>query len=327
MPLKTPKFWYQAPDIRSTLLAPLAWSYQAGHLLHTARQRKKQYRSPLPVICVGNAVAGGSGKTPTVISLVQLIKSQLSFKNPYILTRGYGGNITQPTLVDPDIHSASDVGDESLLLAAYAPTVISPNRAAGAKFIEANEQEKQSADLILMDDGLQNASLAHTLRLLVIDRSMDFGNGKTIPAGPLREPLQKLLPTIDGVVCIGPKLMAECPSFSATITPNVKNLNTDQAFIAFAGIGRPEKFKTTLEELNLRLAGWHEFADHHPYTIDEIKKLLSHAKEKNATLITTEKDHIRLPNEFKDKIKTLPIALRFEEENELKFFLTERLST
>lgn len=154
MPLKTPSFWYGSNSIAAYALTPLSWLYQLGHSLNQAL-KPAPYHSKIPVICIGNAVAGGSGKTPTVISLVQLLKQQGVIKNPFILTRGYGGSITNPTLVDPSKRTVNDVGDEALLLARHAPTIIAANRADGAKYAEENK-----ADLIIMDDGLQNNSLA-----------------------------------------------------------------------------------------------------------------------------------------------------------------------
>lgn len=318
MPLKTPAFWYAPRGLYSLLLTPISWLYQIGHRLNQARQNSP-YKPSIPVICVGNAVAGGSGKTPTVISLVKLLKEQGVVKNPFILTRGYGGQITEATLVDPSNHSAVQVGDEPLLLSHYAPTIISANREDGAKLAEEN-----SADLIIMDDGLQNNHIVKTLSLLVIDRSSDFGNGKTIPAGPLREPLGRLLPKVQGIICIGHPFHSDLAVFVASITPEDK-LDTTKIYIAFAGLGRPEKFKMTLESLKTYLVGWHEFADHHHYTDKDIAMLRAEAAEKNAILVTTEKDHVRLPADFAKEVETLPITLTLDDPKVLGDYIAKKI--
>ncbi len=174
-----------------------------------------------------------------------------------------------------------------------------------------------------MDDGLLNNALHKDITFLVIDRAVDFGNGKTIPAGPLREPLSRILPKSDAVICIGAPLHSDKPVFEASITPDA--FDTTQKYIAFAGLGRPEKFLNTLKELNADIVGWHEFADHHAYNADEINDLLKQAKDKNATLITTEKDLIRLPTNLKSQVQALPITLNFSNKNTLTDFLKESL--
>lgn len=319
MTLKTPTFWYQPRGLYSLLLTPISWFYQLGHRINQACQNTP-YKPSIPVICVGNAVAGGSGKTPTVISIVTLLKEQGVVKNPFILTRGYGGQVTEATLVDPTTHSARDVGDEPLLLARHAPTIISANRKDGAKLAE-----KSGADLIIMDDGLQNNHLVKTLSFLVIDRSSDFGNGKTIPAGPLREPLSRILPKVQGIICIGHPFHSDIAVFVASITPTVNNLDTTKMYVAFAGLGRPEKFKTTLEDLKMYLVGWHVFADHHHYTNQDIEMLRAQAAKQNATLVTTEKDHVRLPADFAKEVETLPITLTLDDPKLLGQYINEHI--
>lgn len=317
MVCKTPQFWYQPPGIISALLTPAAWLYQIGHGLNQSL-KPAPYHTKTPVICIGNAVAGGSGKTPAVISLVNLIKKNSIAQNPFILTRGYGSTIKTPTLVDTTKHTAIDVGDESLLLARHTPTIISANRAEGAKLAERN-----SADLIIMDDGLFNNTLHKDINFLVVDRQMDFGNNKTIPAGPLREPLKKVLPKIQGIICIGRPFHSDLDVFesqiSVTTTPD-----THKNYIAFAGLGHPKKFKNTLENLNINLVGWYPFPDHHVYTDKEIESLKKETADKNATLITTEKDLVRLLTNLSKDIETLPIELTFKEPNKLVTFLQNK---
>lgn len=318
MPLKTPKFWYKKPGIIAYALLPLAWIYQIFHRLNQALNNQS-YQSSIPVICIGNAVAGGSGKTPTAISLMNLVKQDTQYKNPVFLMRGYGGEIKAPFILNPDKHTLAQAGDEAFLLARVAPTIISPNRADGARLAE-----EHGADLIIMDDGLQNKSLQKDISFLVIDRAVDFGNGKTIPAGPLREPLSYLLPKIDSVICIGRSLHSDKAVFDSTLEPTRDKLSGD--YIAFAGLGRPEKFLHSLQDMGANITGWHSFPDHHLYTTYEIDRLLQQAEEKNATLITTEKDYVRLPDSVKDKIETLPVTIKFKQDSELLSFIKNKLN-
>jgi tetraacyldisaccharide 4'-kinase len=316
MVMRTPKFWYQPRGILSILLAPLSWLYQLGDKINQAL-KPNAYKSPLPVICVGNATAGGGGKTPTVIALTKI----LSDYNIALLTRGYGGNITEPTIVDLKAHTTAQVGDEALLLAQHATTIICRNRAEGAKMAEQN-----NANIIIMDDGLQNNSLHKDITFLVIDRQIDFGNNKVIPAGPLRAPLKTTLNKSDAVICIGAPLQSDLPVFESAIEPQ-NNIHPSTQYIAFAGLAIPDKFKNTLLDLNASLIGWYPFADHHAYTNDDIQELKDIAKEKSATLITTEKDFVRLSPEQKENIETLPIALRFKDEEAITHFIRKTIST
>ena len=308
---KTPDFWYKrGRTFTAHALRPASWLYQGAHQINKALQ-PKPYKSEIPVICIGNAVAGGSGKTPTVIALVKLLKEQGICKAPYILSRGYGGTIKETTLIDNSKHSAQDIGDEPLLLSQHAPVIIGANRADSAKLAK-----KSGADLIIMDDGLFNQSLNKTINLLVVDRAVDFGNGLTIPAGPLREPLSKILPRVQGVICIGKAFHSDLPVIEATITP-ANTINTQQSYIAFAGLGRPEKFKQTLEENGINVVSWHAFPDHHPYTDQEIETLKKEAQEKDARLITTEKDFVKINSDLRNNIDVLKIELSISNDDTL----------
>lgn len=318
MPLKTPKFWYKPVSFCAYALMPVAWFYQIGHFIFQSFT-PKGYKASIPVICIGNAVSGGSGKTPTALAVMDIIKKNALYKNPYFLTRGYRGEITTPQIVDIQNYNHGEMGDEAYLLAQIAPTIISPNRAKGAKLAEEN-----GADLIIMDDGLQNKSLTKDLTFLVIDRKVDFGNNKTIPAGPLREPLSRILPKTDAIICIGDALMSDKPVFETSIEPKTKKL--EGSFIAFAGLGRPQKFLDTLEKTGANIIGWHEFADHHLYTQFEIDMLLKESLTKKAQLITTEKDWVRLPHTVKGQIKTFPIIIDFKDEDYFVTFLKKYLN-
>lgn len=324
MSLKAPKFWYE-PSPLSTLLTPMSWLYLLGHMAH--QKTGKAYKASIPVICVGNAVVGGSGKTPTVAALVQLLKDKKLFQNPHILTRGYGGTEPGPTLVDHTIHSYRKVGDEAILLSRYAPVIVSKNRAEGAKLAEAS-----SADVILMDDGLQNPGLHKDLKILVVDSFRGFGNQRLLPAGPLRSPLQTTLRNTNMTLTIGKKsdsysmfsLDEERPSYNAHFeADSLPDLN--KSYFGFAGIGHPAKFEYTLNEYGLKLAGFEEFADHHPYSAADMETLRAAAKKTGAQLITTEKDFVRVPKAYQKYVELFPVTLHFEQEDELVSFLKRKL--
>lgn len=315
MRLKTPQFWYQ-DSVWAALLSPLSCVYLIGHKIN---QAQKPYRAKLPVICVGNAVAGGSGKTPAVMALIDLIKQNDIAKNPVILTRGYGGKLKGPVLVDPAQHSYRDVGDEALLLARKAPTIICANRAQGAQFIESLD-----ADLIIMDDGLQNPSLHKDVSLLVVGAN-GFGNGKLLPAGPLREPLSDVIDRADAFITVENTSLFEKPTFTAQIEAPQKL--ESGPYIAFAGLGHPEKFKTTLESLDVDITGWYAFPDHYPYSAQDLQKLMQEAKDKNAQLITTEKDHVRIPPAFQKDIGVLPVHMAFENSDSIAVLIKNKISS
>ena len=318
MPLKTPTFWQDKKSILATLLAPLSCLYTAAHRFNMGRQTP--YISTLPVICIGNAVAGGSGKTPAALTLINLICANNIAVNPVILTRGYGGKLKGPTSVDP-AHMYPDIGDEALMMSRHAPVIIAADRAAGAMLAELSGH-----DLIVMDDGFQNNTLSKTLSLLVVDAVQGFGNGKILPAGPLREPVADVLKKTDAIISIGGTIDLETdkPVFDAHIQTAL-NIDITKSYVAFAGLGRPEKFRETLLSLGANIVGWHAFADHHPYSVQNIIELKAEARRYNAALITTEKDFVRIPFYQRDGIETLPITLTFQDEHAVVSFLAERL--
>jgi len=318
MPAKTPDFWYKQAGLYAYALTPVSWLYRIGFFL-AQRLKSKPYNSPIPVICIGNAVAGGSGKTPTAIALMHLVKENNLAQNPVFLTRGYGGSSKAvPLVVEIEHYDVEQAGDEAYLLAKKATTIVSANRADGAR-----KAEELKADLIIMDDGLFNNSLHKDIQFLVIDRAVDFGNRKILPAGPLRAPLTYTLPKTDAVITIGTPLASDKPVFEGSIIPQERNLSGD--YIAFSGLGRPEKFLDSLTKLGADVVGWHPLPDHHAFTNTEIEQLIEEATAKNATLITTEKDYVRISNEFKDKIKTLPIMLLFNNGNDIANYLKASL--
>jgi tetraacyldisaccharide 4'-kinase len=260
--------------------------------------RRPSHTALGPVICIGNFTAGGGGKTPTAIAIASLLKSFGA--KPAFLTRGYGGTSEGPVFVSKG-QSAEAVGDEPLLLAEAAPTMVAADRVAGAKAIEATE-----ADIIVMDDGFQNPSLAKDLSLVVVDATAGIGNGLIMPAGPLRAPLDQQIARSNALIVIGDgsKAAPLVAAFQAQGKPVLKARMVPRQdrrwlgvlpVIGFAGIANPRKFYATLSQNGARLTGTRSFPDHHPYTERQAERLLRWAREWNAMLVTTEKDWVRLP--------------------------------
>lgn len=325
MPARELSWWY-APERRLArlLLAPVAAAY--GAVSARRMQRAPSYRSALPVICVGNFTAGGTGKTP----LVRLIAERLAADGaaPAILSRGYGGRLAGPHWVDPTRDRAGDVGDEPLQHAAHCPTLIARDRTAGARAIEA---DLRAFTHILMDDGLQNPALAKSLRIAVVDGRRGVGNGAVIPAGPLRAPLGMQMRSADAIVVNwgfadrpGPRpadLAAfEGPVFDAAIAPvGVTDWMAGGPLVAFAGIGAPGQFFAMLERLGGVLAERVAFADHHEMSDAEARNLLALAAKAGARLVTTEKDLARLAGregaagDVRSASRAVPIAMHIED--------------
>lgn len=306
MPMKTPSFWYSGTgSLISLLLRPLLWIYAIGYFIHQASVRTKKVS--VPVICIGNLVAGGTGKTPSSISIMSLIKEHKLAKTPIFLTRGYGG-------------------DEDKILNQHALTVVNANRLAGAQ-----DAISRNADLILMDDGLQNPSIHKDIKFVVVDGSMGFGNEYMLPAGPLRQPLKTGIKQTDAFIFIGKDrrnvlpILSGNPIFKANFKA-LKKLSETEKYIAFAGLGYPQKFFNFLKDkLEDRLVDTISYPDHHPYSASDLQKLRARAMELGATLITTEKDAARLSDED-DDIEVLPVALEWENEAALVEFLRDQLS-
>lgn len=332
MPVKTPSFWYRAAEQKSPLqeklLGCLSPLYNAAHKFN--QSRKEYYKASIPVICIGNAVAGGSGKTPTAIAMNALLGKYALKSAPYFLTRGYQSSFTKPTLVDTKNHTYKEAGDESLLLARHAPTIISPNRATGAQLAEIS-----GADCIIMDDGLQNASLFKNITFMVIDGMGGFGNMKTLPAGPLREDLKSGFAKTDAFIVVGldkrnisSLLPHDKPLFHARVEAGINALPDKQKpVLAFCGLGQPDKFYRFLIDLGYNIQSWHAYADHHKYTAEELATLTQIAARDNLQILTTEKDYMRLIGSgYEPNIRTVPITINFEEETALAAFLQEKLA-
>lgn len=313
--MKPPAFW-DRNDRWLPLLAPLSYLYtQAGRLRF---RYTKSIRADVPVICIGNLTVGGAGKTPTAIAIGQLLKKR--GVHAFFISRGYGGERTEPLLVNPHVHSASEVGDEPLLLARHLPTIVAADRVAGAKLAVAN-----GARAIILDDGFQNPRLAKDLSLLVIDGGYGLGNGKILPAGPLREAPEDALPRADAIVLINSKgppplaLPEDLTLLRATTVPSgdIASLKGKEV-VAFCGIARPEKFFSMLEEAGIRLSETVTFGDHHPYSHTELEGLLA----RDLPLITTAKDAVRLTKGMRARLSVLDISVEFEDKAALDTLLS-----
>jgi tetraacyldisaccharide 4'-kinase len=319
MPMRAPDFWHEPPGLAAALLAPAGAAWEAAARLRRAIARP--YRAPVPVICVGNLVAGGSGKTPVVLSLAGMLAARTTAV--HVVTRGYGGSLAGPVRVDPAQHHAAAVGDEALLLAARAPCWVARDRAAGiAAAAEAG------AAAILLDDGFQNPNVAKDLPLVVVDADYGFGNGRVMPAGPLREPVTAGLARADAVVLLGdgpgPAELRDvtCPVLRATLEPQNGERFDRLRLLAFAGIGRPEKFFVTLRRLGAALVMAEPFADHHRYSEAEIARLRERAAREDARLVTTAKDWVRLRPSWRAGIDVLEVETRWQDPAALDHLLS-----
>lgn len=316
--MRAPEFWNH-DDWRSRLLAPLGWLYGAS--VAWKHRNAAPYRSSAAVVCVGNLSVGGTGKTPVAIAVARTLQAR--GRRPVFLSRGYGGRLRGPIEVTPE-NSAADVGDEPLLLRHTAPVVVARDRAEGARLAQT------LGDTIVMDDGHQNFALAKDLSLVVADGETGFGNGRVVPAGPLREPVAQGLARADAVIVTGqgdPQLKGFArPILRAHLVQHGADISGKRV-VAFAGIGRPDKFFHALESQGACLAATKSFGDHHAYTQAEIARLISKARSENALLVTTEKDFVRLTPAEREGIVALPVRAAFDRPEDLAALLDRLAAT
>ncbi len=312
--MKTPEYW-QTDSFISKILAPLSAIY--GFL---TQLRIKLHRSPkadIPVICVGNITAGGTGKTPVSLSLARMLINDVY--HPFFVTRGYGGKVKN-VMVNNKKHTAREVGDEPLLLSALAPVVVNPNRYDGAKLAV-----KEGADLIIMDDGFQNPSLYKDLSFLVFDGNYGIGNGKIIPSGPLRETFENGIRRADALIIIGKDKQGlakrtKLPVFFAHLETTQTAVGKNDV-VAFAGIGHPQKFYHSLKEQGFNVLKTYDFPDHHFYSKKELEKIIIQAQKLNADVYTTSKDFVKIPSSLQNSVKVLEISVVWNKPEELLGFI------
>jgi tetraacyldisaccharide 4'-kinase len=315
--MRAPAFWSRPGSLLSRLLVPAGWTLAAA--AQVRRVATTPHRCQVPVICIGNLVAGGAGKTPTALAVLRHLKKK--GWSPHALTRGYGGAQSGPLRVTSG-HTFADVGDEALLLAATAPTWVAHDRVAGAEAAVA-----AGAEAVVMDDGFQNPSLGQDLSILVVDGGYGLGNGRLLPAGPLREPPQLALRRASAVVFVADDggnvirpddITTALPLHIARLVPTASIVTlAGQDVVAFAGIGRPRKFFNTLDAAGCRLAGAFAFPDHHAYRDYEIMELIEKAVARGAKVVTTAKDAVRLPRDARAMVEVLEVELRFDDPDAL----------
>jgi tetraacyldisaccharide 4'-kinase len=330
--MREPAFWHRPRSLKSHLLRPLAALYGA---ITALRMQRKGFDAGVPVFCVGNYHLGGAGKTPTVLALANILR-ELG-ERPVVLSRGYGGERRGPVLVDPGRHSAREVGDEPLMLAAHLPVVVARDRVDGVALAKS-----RLASVILMDDGFQNPALVKDVALIVIDSVRGIGNGLVFPAGPLRAPLPAQLARTDALVVIGAGAAAKDvaaavaapgkPVLAAHLEPDPAAVTQlrGQRVLAFAGIGDPGRFFRTLQASGIEVAQQKAFADHHRFSVGEIEALVADAKRDGLVPVTTEKDLVRLRGEAQlsalaREIVPFQVTLQFDDAERLKKFLADRL--
>lgn len=311
---RAPRFWERGRGgIAAPVLSPLAALWTAVTRARIVRGRAA--RVGVPVICVGNLTIGGTGKTPAVLAIAERLQAREL--HVAVVSRGHGGRLVGPLRVEPERHRADEVGDEPLLLAASAPVWIGRDRAAAAR-----AAVEDGAEIVILDDGFQNPGLAKDLSILVVDAVAGFGNGRVIPAGPLREPVADGVARADFLLAVGEAapLLAEWPDLARLprLEGRIEPLATGMPWaglrvLAFAGIGRPEKFFATLKGLGAELLRTRAFGDHEPYSGPILERLEAEARSLGAQLVTTEKDAVRLPDAFRRKVLVLPVRMNIRD--------------
>ena len=323
--MQAPKFWDKKESKIGKILYPcsLLYAWIVAHRL----KHSHPYQSKIPVICVGNISVGGTGKTPVCLALMELLKKQN--KSPWFLNHGYKAT-QQSVLVDTKSHSALDVGDEALLLASSAPTIVDSARARGTQLAE-----KLGAPLLIMDDGFQNPSLVKTFSFIVVDGTKGFGNERVLPAGPLREPIEKGLKRSDALIIVGNDAWGiknflkdhaiDLPILTGRFVPNKQDLKkiSDLSVSAFAGLGNPQKFFDMLRVEGVQLKSTFVFPDHYFYTRFDIEDLKR--KTKGEILVTTSKDWVKIPSEMRNGLIQITGSFEFDDPDKVLNLLKESL--
>ena len=330
--MREPAFWWRQAGLASALLTPVAAGYGA---IAARRMAKAGARARLPVLCVGNFTLGGAGKTPAVMTLSKLLRD--AGERPFCLSRGYGGTVAGPKQVDAHADHASEVGDEALLLARVAPSIVARDRAAGAQVAAA-----AGASLVIMDDGLQNASLVKDFTIAVVDGRRGIGNARVFPAGPLRAPLAAQLARTDALLVVGEDggaggVIAAArarglPVWHGRLLPDpaaAAALKGRKVF-AFAGIGDPDKFFSTATEAGLAVSQRRAFPDHHRFTTEEAAALIMDAEHDGLALLTTEKDHARMAGDplleaLAARAHVLPVTLALDDADDVRKVVLAKL--
>ena len=330
--MRAPAFWWQAaPSLLANLLRPTSLIYGT---IAGRRMRRPGERADLPVICIGNFTAGGAGKTPTALAVAGLLDA--AGESPAFLSRGYGGSLRGPVQVQLH-HTAGDVGDEPILLASMGPAIVSRERPAGARLAH-----EIGATVLIMDDGLQNSSLTKDCAIAVVDGATGIGNGLPLPSGPLRAPMEAQWPAVDAILLIGDGPGGDAVTreaqqrgkrvFRGRLAPDPKLAQTllGKRVLAFAGIGRPEKFFETLRACGAAVEVARPFPDHHPYNASDIDTLKREAEAQGLQAVTTEKDAVRIAglngSGFWDGLMVLPVRLQLEDEAALRKFILRSIN-
>lgn len=328
--MRAPRFWWQpSSSLQANLLRPVGLVYGS---VAASRMKRRGEQVELPVICIGNFTAGGAGKTPTAIAIAAILDG--AGENPIFLSRGYGGSLAGPVRVQPQ-HGAAEIGDEPVLLSRTARTIVSRSRPAGARLAY-----EIGATVVVMDDGLQNPSLIKDCAIAVVDGATGIGNGLSLPAGPLRAPMEAQWPLIDAVVVIGDgepgrQVALEADEhgkrvFTASLEPSPEAAEAlkGRRVMAFAGIGRPEKFFDTLHACGAIVDVTHAFPDHHPFKPQEVAALRQEAEALGLLPVTTEKDLVRMADASATwpALTVLPVRLRIENETGLRNLLMRRIN-